>query len=215
MAAPFITLILAPGKALLELDAVVAETHQTDVEVTEHPVEVGANVSDHARLKAGTLTIEGIVSNTPLNRTQARRVVAASGVRFESTSTGDAPAGAPGYAEGAYAKLLAVIYDRQLVTIVTQIRTYKKMIMTSLTVPRNAQTGDAVRFSASFKEVRLAEVRLQEIIVKKEPKARKKVNVGKQVAKPADTATKDSVVKGLDRNTFGGGIKKFFTFGGG
>lgn len=46
-------------------DAITTMTPEDTVDITEHPVEEGANVTDHARSNAGRLTIEGIVSLSP------------------------------------------------------------------------------------------------------------------------------------------------------
>lgn len=46
-------------------DAITTMTPEDTVDITEHPVEEGADVTDHARSNAGRLTIEGIVSLAP------------------------------------------------------------------------------------------------------------------------------------------------------
>lgn len=183
---PVVTLILVPGKTLIELDALISATHQDDVEVTDHPVEKGANITDHARRKPPTVTLEGLVSNTPVNRTQQTRTLnLLGGVTIVSNTDADSPAGVQGISEETYQKLQALAEDRPLVTVATPRRTHKNMILTSLTAPEDSRTGDALRFTATFKNVRFAEVRRKEIVTKKEPKARGKVATGKQVAKPA------------------------------
>lgn len=55
--------------AVIEFDAVTAETHVAQADITEHPVEVGANISDHSRPKLRTVQLEGVITNTPLNET--------------------------------------------------------------------------------------------------------------------------------------------------
>lgn len=47
----------------VELDVVDNETPEDVLTPTEHAVEEGANVTDHARLEPAFLTIEGIISN--------------------------------------------------------------------------------------------------------------------------------------------------------
>jgi hypothetical protein len=164
----------------LVLDASVTENHQAEVEVTEHPVEAGANIADHTRAKPETLTIEGIVSNTPLNRTQTRRLVESMGVVIESSSVEDSVFGQPGHAEAAYATLRGLKDAGQLLTVVTGLRVYEDMVMTSLVIPRDARTGEALRFTASFKQVRLVKNKTTTQVVAKEPKAKGKVKTGKQ-----------------------------------
>lgn len=53
--------------ALIYFDCVVSETVTRDAETTEFPVEVGANISDHYRVKLTGLKLEVFCSNEPLN----------------------------------------------------------------------------------------------------------------------------------------------------
>jgi hypothetical protein len=48
-----------------EFDSLVAETHEDTLTITDHPVEEGVDVADHAREEPTRLTIEGFVSNVP------------------------------------------------------------------------------------------------------------------------------------------------------
>lgn len=50
----------------ITLDASLHEQHTGTATITDHPVETGSNVTDHIRPDPDMLTIEGIVSNTPL-----------------------------------------------------------------------------------------------------------------------------------------------------
>lgn len=50
----------------IQFDATVREMHTSAVTVTEHPVEKGANVSDHVRKELAHLTCEAMVSNHPI-----------------------------------------------------------------------------------------------------------------------------------------------------
>lgn len=50
----------------LEIDAVLSETRQIGADVTSHPVEDGADISDHARPRLKAVSLECIVSNTPI-----------------------------------------------------------------------------------------------------------------------------------------------------
>lgn len=50
----------------LTLDASVSEQHQLDSEVTDHPVESGVNFADNIRPLPDMLTLNGVISNTPI-----------------------------------------------------------------------------------------------------------------------------------------------------
>lgn len=168
---PFVTLITSPDLQPLELDATVTASHQAEIEVTDHPVEEGANITDHARAKPLVLTLEGVISSTPLNASQTDRVIQNLGGGFV------------GHAEDGYQRLETIRTTRQLLKIATELRTYNNMMMTQLNVPRDGKTGDALRFTATFKEVRLAEIRRKEVTVQtKDPKGKDKQKLGKQVA---------------------------------
>lgn len=49
----------------IRFDVVTSETNEALVAVTEHPVEDGPDVADHARPEPETITIEALVSNKP------------------------------------------------------------------------------------------------------------------------------------------------------
>jgi len=53
----------------LTFDAVLHEGHDISSEVTVHPVESGINVADHVRPNPIHISIQGIISDTPIGRT--------------------------------------------------------------------------------------------------------------------------------------------------
>jgi hypothetical protein len=158
MATPVLTLLYQPFSAIIDalvLDASIKEEHIAEVEVTDHPVEQGAAVTDHARPKPEEVTIEGVVSNTPLNHFQTLRAESRDGYTWQTSAAVNSVRGMPGAAESAYQQLRDLRDKPRLVTIVTALRTYDSMVMTSLKVPRDSQIGDVLRFEAKFKQVRV------------------------------------------------------------
>jgi hypothetical protein len=181
-----VTLLFSPALSQIDtivLDATVSELHTIDSEITEHPVEEGAAVADHHRAKPDVITLEGIISNTPINRGQSRRVASSFGESFETTADQDAIAGQPGYAEQAYLALKDLRDTSKLVSVITPLRTYESMLLQTVTIPRNVKTGDALRFTAVLKQVRLVKNKTTTQTVAAEPKAHKKTSTGKQSAK--------------------------------
>lgn len=174
----------------VEVDCSITEQHSGEVEVTEHPVEEGFNVSDHARPKPDALTMDAIVSNTPINRTQRKRVVQAFGFQFETSTLSDQRQGVASYAEAAYAKLRDLKDAGKVITVVTNLRTYDSMIITSLSVPRDARSGDALRFSIAFRQIRVVRNKSTRKVVAKDPKAQPKTKAGRATPKPTDESTK-------------------------
>lgn len=158
----------------LVLDVSLTESHAAEVEVTEHPVETGANISDHARPKPETLVIEGLVSNTPLpapgDPTQNVSLKDSRGqVIGQATTSSKQDLSRAGE---AYRDLLDLKNSSELLTVVTALRTYTNMKITNLTVPRDARTGQALRFSCTLKEVRLASSRTVTVTLPSQKKAK-------------------------------------------
>lgn len=143
------------------LDANIAEEHQLEADVTEHPVERGADMTDHIRTKQDVVTLESIVSNTPLGEVARLRALGALPT------------------EDALALLRDIRKTKRIVTIDTTLGRYENMAMQSLHIPRNAGIGTHVlQFRAVFKQVAIRDN--QRVFVKVDvPRAPKK-NVGKK-----------------------------------
>ena len=119
------------------VDVAVTEEHAFDAEVTDHPVEKGADVTDHTRLKPPTVTIEGVVSDSPIG------AVALDPSRTGSTKPSD----------DALAKILKIRDDRLPITITTALRRYENMGLQTLSIPKSKDIGAALRFRATFKQL--------------------------------------------------------------
>jgi hypothetical protein len=167
----------------VELDASVTETHSLANTVTDHPVEDGVNVSDHSRPEPDALTIEGIVSNTPFSTSTQTRAVNSGSVTFDTTSEANVPRDQPGYAEEAYRKLRQLRDEGVLCTVVTTLRTYTSMAITSVSVPRDSKTYDALRFSITFKRVVVVKNKLTRTRVSRDSRAGDKTKTGNQATK--------------------------------
>lgn len=155
-----------------EIDAAAQEEHSFDSEVTEYPVEKGADIADHVRSRPIVVTIEGIVSDTPLGSLRERRI----------TEFGD-PLVAGDVSEGMFAKLQKIRDAREPVTIVTSLRKYDNMVLQSISIPRDATTGDALRFRAQFIQIVLV-TNARTVIRTAEPGGKKKTDQGNKPTAP-------------------------------
>lgn len=151
----------------LIIDAEVSSDHTFEAEVTDHPVEKGADVTDHNRPRPIVVTVEGIVSATPLGTLRTSR---------EGT---DPPA-------DALAVLQQIRDDREPVKISTSLQDYENMMMQRLQITKDASTGRALRFSATFKQVIIA---INERTVKRAatPSAKGETDLGNKPATPVTT----------------------------
>lgn len=184
--------------ATLTLDAAVREMHLAELEVTDHPVESGVDITDHARERPEELTIEGIISDTPLNAAQAARANAKAGPSLQPPTV--APLGRPGLAQAAYEELRRIKARRELITVTTKLHTYQNMMLVSLEVPRDGQSGDALRFTVRLRQVRV--VSAQTASVSLEPRGANQSKAGQKakqtVAAPADDAFRSILKRSTD-----------------
>ncbi len=194
-------LIFKPTRAQIDaikVDVSLSEQHQSEVEITEHPVETGTNIIDHARPKPDMLTIEGVISNDPMPEPTAANVAREhKDVKFMSHSASQAERAGKGYKD-----LIALKDATKLITVVTALVTYENMMLRSLSVPRDPRTGQALRFSATFVQVRVVSSKTVEL------KAEKQKSGGKKATPAASEALK---AKAKD-NTFA--LDVYSAFGG-
>jgi hypothetical protein len=159
-----------------EIDIAETEEHRYDATVTSDPVETGSNITDHVKLEPDVVTFTGVVSDTPFGDLLERRLL------------DDV------HSVTAYETILKVRDAREPVTIETSLRKYESMILRNLSVPRSADTGDALVFTATFQEIKLV-TNDRTIVRVAVPRARKKVKRGaKQIEEVAPApATKEKV----------------------
>lgn len=175
----------------IEVDVSLSEQHVSEVEITEHPVEIGTNIVDHARPKPDVLTIEGVISNDALPLPDAvLNAHEEHGQRFTTRSTGQ-----PQRAGIAYDDLRALKDAAKLITVVTSLVTYDNMMLRSLSAPRDPRTGQTLRFSATFVHVRVVSTKTVALA------ATPKKSGGKKAAPPATAAQKKTVLKDLADTT--------------
>ena len=125
----------------IELDANLEESHEWSAEATMNPVEEGSPVTDHVIEQPDTLRIRGFVSETPLTASESVR--GAKNTPWAESIT-----------QPVFDLLRALIKAREVVTVYTKYRNYPDMILTSLSIPRTAATGEAIEFSADFVNIR-------------------------------------------------------------
>lgn len=159
------------GSESLELDASPQQDHALAAQLTEHPTEKGANVTDHKVVSGARLQVQGIVTDTPTR-----------------ASLQGAGAGAASRSQRAWEVLERLRADSLLCTVITTRRTYQDMVLVDLKTTSNAKQGDALYFAASFQQVLVVET-LTLQLKSTEPRGKPKLELGRQVTKPADDAT--------------------------
>ncbi len=127
----------------LQLDVTVNENHNYVSDVSSFPIEDGSVITDHVRKQPIRLSMNGFISNHPIKLIGAP---ASPVIR----SSGNA-----NRVEIARDYLIDLYNKSTLIDIIgTSLLTYTNMIMSSLSIPRDLQTGDSLRFSAEFIEIK-------------------------------------------------------------
>lgn len=126
-------------------DAYLSMEHTSKLRITEHPVQTGASITDHAYLEPRELTIEVGMSD-----------VASSIVPSQFT-------GSWSRSVKAYEVLRELQAQRIPVQVLTRLGLYKNMMIESLSVPEDNKTLYGLRASIQLKEILVAETKLVKV----------------------------------------------------
>lgn len=169
-------LLLTPKGAIggIEIQATLEEVLTDTLEVTNHPVELGAEITDHAYSRPAEVVLKCGWSNSSIGS-----LVSTVSALFNggSLSMND-------YITSVYSQLLALQQSRATFSITTSKRQYKNMLLTGLQTTTDNKTNSVLMVTATCREIIIVETSAMTIAA---PDAQ---------ANPADTAeTSDTGVK--------------------
>lgn len=130
------------------IDATVQEIHNTQIEVTDNPVDEGVVVSDHAENKPDTVTMDCVISDTPLGFAFVQSVK-------NIKTTVESYLGKDKRSLDFYNRFVQMAKKREPIDVVTTLKKYSNMLITSISVPRTADTGGGLIFTVELREVRI------------------------------------------------------------
>lgn len=170
---------------VLAFDAITSETHETGSTITESPVESGAPISDHKRPLQRRVTIEAVVTNTPIGAAPDSGDGRGE-IGFEERKSEDAGAVVRVYTT-AFDRMSAVlgVLDRLAteaiaVTISTRVRTYDAVQIRSVSAPRKPEDGDSIAFTIEAVQIRIAEALRVDVPDPLEPRGQRRSEAGAQ-----------------------------------
>lgn len=162
-------------------DAYLKMTHTSRLTITEHPVQTGAAISDHAFLQPKELSMEVGMSN-----------VATSFVPGQFTE---------GYSRSvtAFRVLTELQKLRVPIQIHTRLNLYENMLIEVISAPDDFTTLDGLRCTVTFREILVAQVTTVQI------SARPEVTDASNRGNPEPVQVNQSIAKqlGLDKLFFG------------
>lgn len=121
-------------------DAVMEEIHTSRLTITQHPVQSGASLTDHAFLEPRELTLEVRMSDV-----------------MGSLVTGQYASDAS-KSVSAYRKFCELQEARSPLVIQTRLKRYENMLLESITAPDTKETKYGLKCTLKFREVILGEI---------------------------------------------------------
>lgn len=146
-------------------DAFLRVDHTIKLNITEHPVETGANISDHAYLEPKQLIIEIGMSDS------SKSLVAG---QFSGGSSRSVT---------AYKLLKELQSQRVPLQIFTRLGVYKNMLIETISAPDDYKTRYSLNATVTFKEIIIAKTKTVKISAR--PQVTDSTNMGnKELVKP-------------------------------
>lgn len=116
----------------ITVDCTPEQTHRFPSRITENPVEDGSVYTDHVVLLPAVVEIIGRISNASIFPTLSQYTY-----------------------HDAFQELVRLQSERTPFVVVTGLNVYQNMLIEDITIPRNANDGQSMRFTAVLREVQI------------------------------------------------------------
>lgn len=178
---------------VIEFDASLKENHTRPSPPTKFPIENGQTISDHVIIEPFELELTAMITNSPIGGLQglltegvtslAGSLIPPAGIIVAagaySLISGIAGAKSPSVA--AYNQILQLQQNAQPFDVLTSIYRYPSMWISNLSVPRDAETGDALVFDIKLVQLILVSPQSVNVQVFANPSlAANKADLGQQ-----------------------------------
>lgn len=158
------------GKTTYFFDAVMRLEHIGTNRITEHPIQSGANIADHAFSLPKHLTLEIGMSDVMDT--------------FVSGQFSDGPS----KSISAYQTLEALRKTRLPLTVATRLETYQNMLIEQIVAPDDFKTKHGLKCIVSLKQIITAQVPIIQVVSKRK-QVTQKTNRGPVQSKPLDNSS--------------------------
>lgn len=127
------TMATGPSIGPVFFDAVFNTSHAATVTVTSQPVQMGANIADHAYLEPDTVTMDIGMTDAAFDAEQNHSV-------------------------NAYNMLRSVMEEREPISLYTRLKSYTDMLVVSLSVEDDYKTSTALRATVMLQKILMVNV---------------------------------------------------------
>lgn len=127
------TMIDSPTFGLVTFDAVFNTQHDMGVTVTQHPVQTGSSIADHAFTNPYEVSCE-------------------IGMTDVTTGVGH------DHSVNTYALLVELMEKKEPFTLLTRLKTYRDMLVTAISAPDDYTTQHALKAQIYFQRINIVKV---------------------------------------------------------
>lgn len=168
----------------IQLDAVLSESHMNTVRKTSNPVELGADITDHAIIEPKKINIVAEVSDTPLGTAAFGTIIdLVTGLFGTATSTNITRSNT------AYNAIVQIQEALEPIEVQTRLKLYKNMIITGVSTTQDKDTSRIVSMSISLEEMIITESEL----IKLDPAQLKPGSTREQASSASKAGRKETV----------------------
>lgn len=160
-------------------DAYFNINHESNLNITEHPVQTGANIADHAYMEPNTVTFEIGMSDAMQDSTDSR---------FKNF-TDDATRSIT-----AYRVLRQLQSDRLPIQVITKLHNYRNMLIETISTVEDNKTTYGLRATVTLKELLVANVTTVKLSAR--PQKSSETNEGDQKPKEVNESLAFSLLGG-------------------
>lgn len=148
----FENLFIRTQKSLqgIRLDAVISEGHQSVISKTDNPVELGADITDHAKIEPKKLRIVAMVTDTPLGFAAVGEIVDDVTNLFGTSTKENATR-----STAAYNALIALQELREPIKVQTKLKAYPNLLITSISTEQNVNKSRMVELYIDLEEINI------------------------------------------------------------
>lgn len=164
------------GSERLVFDAVFSTEHSSSLSITDHPVQSGANISDHAFEEAKVLTFDIGMSDV-----------------MESYYSGQF-SGGNSRSINAYIKLRELQSQRIPISVTTKLGVYTNMMLETIVAVDDNKTTEALRATVVLKQVFVTNVTT--VKISERPQKSSETNEGDQKVIEADQSLLFTILNG-------------------
>jgi hypothetical protein len=131
---------------IFKMDATISHQISMRSTITDHPTEGGTTIAHNIRNEPIEITVTGYVSNYPIR-----------------IGLGVVPARDDSRRQTTMEALQQIRDNKELIEIQDELRVYQSMGMGSVDFPRDSQTFNGLRFTATFKEITVVGLEVVEL----------------------------------------------------